>query len=140
MRRGAVAVAAACAVLGGALVGCGQSDEEEVASTLDDFAEAIREKDYQALCDDLFADDLVEQVRSVGLPCEVALRQGLGEVRGPTLTVGEVEVSQDAALAEVRTGAQGQQPSQDTVRLVREDGEWRVASLAAPQPQPPARP
>lgn len=129
--------AAATAAL---LAGCGgETPEDEVRGTLDRFAEAIGDKDYQTLCDDLFASDLVEQVRSVGLPCEVALRRGLGEVRSPQLTVGAVEVSGDQALAEVRTSARDQQPSQDQIRLVREEGGWRVASLAAPQPQPPAR-
>jgi hypothetical protein len=133
MRAAALLLAAAAV----GLAACGDSDEEKVRDTLDRFATATREKDYQALCDDLFARALVRQVRSVGLPCEVALRTGLGQVRRPTLTVRSVEVNDDGALARVRTGAAGQKPSEDTVRLVKEDDDWRVASLAAPQPQPP---
>lgn len=117
--------------------GCGESPEKQIRATLDRFAAATRAKDYQRLCDDLFSSKLVAQVRSVGLPCEVALRMGLGEVRRPSLVVRRVQVSGDKALARVRTAAVGQQPSEDTVELVREKGDWRIASLARPQPQPP---
>jgi hypothetical protein len=49
-----------------------------------------------------------------------------------------IEIVDDEALARVRTTAEGQEPSQDAVRLVKQDGDWRVASLSAAQPQPPA--
>src|SRR3712207_8007350 len=45
------------------------------------------DKDYQRLCDRLLARQLIEEVTSVGLPCEVALRQGLQDVREPRLTI-----------------------------------------------------
>ena len=35
----------------------------------------------------------------------------------------------DTATAEVRSSAEGQRPSEDTVELVRVDGRWRIASL-----------
>lgn len=123
--------------LAAGLTACGTSDREQVRSTLERFQQATLDKDYQELCDDVFANRLVEQVRSIGLPCEVALKRGLGDLREPTLTIEGIEVADDEALARVRSGAAGQRPSEDTIRLVKEDGEWHVASLAAPQPQPP---
>src|SRR5688572_10880230 len=38
--------------------------EEQVRETLDRYAQATREKDYQTLCDDLYASDLVERSRA----------------------------------------------------------------------------
>lgn len=105
---------------------------------MQDFATAIAEEDYTGLCDDVLAADLVESVRSVGLDCPVALGLALEEVQAPSLEIVGIEIVDDEALARVRTTAEGQEPSQDAVRLVKQDGDWRVASLSAAQPQPPA--
>ena len=110
----------------------GQNDSEAVSETLEQYAEATRDKDYQTICDDLYAEDLVERVRAAGLPCEVALRTGLEDRQNPRLEVLGVEVYGDQALARVRSTAGGEVPSTDLVRLVKEDGDWRVASLSEP--------
>jgi hypothetical protein len=114
------------------LVGCGgrgPTPEEQVRSTVTEFGRATAAKDYQALCDRLLAPSLVEEVESIGLPCEVALRQGLGEVREPRLTIGRVQVQEDKASAEIRTSAAGEEPSRDTLELVNLDGTWKISSL-----------
>ena len=73
---------AAVLAVSGLFVGCGggPSDTEQVHDTVEAFGEATAAKDYQRLCDDLLAPKLVEKVESAGLPCELALKQGLGEV------------------------------------------------------------
>jgi hypothetical protein len=106
----------------------GPNSEKQVRATLDRYAKASRDKDYQTLCDDLLADDLVERIRSAGLPCEVALRTGLQDRRNPTLTVLGVEVNGDQALARVNGSAAGEVPATSTYRLVREDGDWKIAT------------
>lgn len=103
---------------------------EEVRETLDRYAAATREKDYQTLCDELLASDLVQRIRSAGLPCEVALRTGLEDRQNPQLAVSRVEVTGDTANARVRSTAGGEVPSVDTVRLVKQDEGWRVSSLS----------
>jgi ketosteroid isomerase-like protein len=110
----------------------GPNDNEAVSKTLDDYAAATRDKDYQTICDNLYAKDLVDRVRAAGLPCEVALRTGLEDRQNPRLQVLGVEVNGDQALARVRSTAGGEVPSTDLVRLIKEDGEWRVASLSEP--------
>ena len=132
------ALAAALALLA---TGCGGEDapsaEEQVRATLADFGRATAAKDYGRLCTRILAPALVEQVTAIGLPCPVALRQGLGEVREPRLTVGGVRVTGDTATADISSSARGQQPSRDTVELQRVNGSWRVSSLAG-QPTAPA--
>jgi hypothetical protein len=127
VRRPFVAV---LAVLG-AVCGCGggPSDSERVHDAVEAFGKASAAKDYQQLCDDLLAPKLVEEVESSGLPCEVALKQGLGDVSSPRLTIGKVTVSGDSATADVQSSAAGQPPSRDTLQLVRVDDSWRIASL-----------
>ena len=136
MRRMAAALAAALA-----LAGCGDSgptDEEQVRSTLTAFSRATAAKDYQALCDRLLAPSLIADLKKIGLPCEIALQQGLGDVRQPRLIVGAVKVDGKKASAEVRTSAQGQAPSSDTIELERTEDGWRIASLASPSEPGPA--
>ena len=114
------------------LAGCGDggpTPEEQVRATVTDFGRATAAKDYQTLCDRLLAPSLVEDVESIGLPCEVALRQGLGGVREPRLTIGRIQVNDDRASAEVRTSASGEEPSKDTLELVNLDGTWKISSL-----------
>jgi hypothetical protein len=114
--------------------GCGDSGptpEEQVRSTVADFGRATEAKDYQALCDRLLSPELVEEVESIGLPCEAAMRQALEEVREPRLTIGRVEVDGERASADVRTTAAGQEPSRDTLQLILVNEAWRISSLGS---------
>ena len=90
------------------LAGCGDAGptpEEQARSAVTEFGRATVAKDYRALCDRILAPALVEQVSSIGLPCQVALKQGLGSVRDPRLTIGRVQVDGEKASVEVRTAA-----------------------------------
>ena len=127
------------AALAASATACGKSDEEKVRDSLRRFETATAEKDYRALCGDVLARDLVTKLRSVGLPCELALRRALGPVQAPKLTIGKIRVTGDTALARVTSTARGQQPSQDTIRLVKQGDEWRVSSLSGAQPPTPPR-
>jgi hypothetical protein len=128
----AVGVIAVVVVLAVIALRPGPDAQEQVRETLDRYTEATRDKDYQTLCDDLYASDLVERIRSAGLPCEVALRTGLEERKNPQLRILALEVNGDQSLARVRSTAVGEVPSVDTIRLVKEGENWRVASLAEP--------
>ena len=114
------------------LAGCGESGptaEEQVRSTVAEFGRATAAKDYAALCDHILAPELIEDVESIGLPCERALSQGLGDVEDPRLTIGRIVIRDDEASAEIRTSAAGEEPSQDTLELVNLDGAWKISSL-----------
>jgi hypothetical protein len=131
----------ALAALAVAFAGCGDSGptaEEQVRATLTDFTRATAAKDYHALCDRLLAPSLISDLKKIGLPCEIALQQGLGDVRQPRLIVGQVTVKGKTAVAEVRTTAEGEPPSKDTVELERTDAGWRIASLSTPSEPGPA--
>ena len=121
----------AVSLVAASLSGCGggPSDTEQVQAAVEAFGRASAAKDYQGLCDRLLAPDLVQEVEEAGLPCEVALRQGLGDVQAPTLTIGAITVDDDKATAQVNSAAQGQPPSRDTLQLERVGDTWRIASL-----------
>jgi hypothetical protein len=120
------------ALLSFAAAGCGESgpsDETQIRTALAEFQRATAAKDYTALCERVLAPALIDTVEQIGLPCETALEKGFEDVRNPRISVGAVSVAGDAATAQVRSSAAGQQPSEDTVRLVRVGDGWRVASL-----------
>jgi Putative lumazine-binding len=116
---------------GVALAGCGSgpTDEEQVRDTVDAFSKATAAKDYDKLCKQLLAPKLLEQMEQAGLPCEVALSKGLGDVKDPKVTIGQITVSGDSATADVQTSATGEQPSRDKLKLSKIAGRWRIASL-----------
>jgi hypothetical protein len=122
---------AALLALAGLLCACGggPSDTERVYAVVAAFGKATAAKDYQRLCDRLLAPKLVSEVEAQGLPCEVALKQGLGEVKAPKLTIGQIEVRDDKATADVLSSAAGEPPSRDTLELVRVSDAWHIASL-----------
>jgi hypothetical protein len=112
--------------------GCGRAPTEQsrVRAVLDRLVKATADRDFRRLCDDVLAQSLVRQVEATGVPCADALRAGLGGVRQPRLTVRALRVRGKRAYATVHTTATGQRPSDDTVRLDKTDGEWRVTALA----------
>jgi hypothetical protein len=116
------------------VAGCGDqgpTPEEQVRSAVAEFGRATAAKDYQTLCDDLLSPTLIDDVEAVGLPCEVALREGLADVREPRLTIGRIQIEGERATAEVSTAAAGQRPSRDTLRLESVSGVWKIASLGS---------
>jgi hypothetical protein len=116
------------------LAGCGDAGptpEEQVRTTVGDFGRATAAKDYGTLCDRILAPQLIDKVTQVGLPCESALRAGLGQVKDPHLTIGRVSVDGDQASAEIRTSAAGEEPSADTLKLVNVNGTWKISSLGS---------
>jgi hypothetical protein len=116
------------------LAGCGDTGptpEQQVRTTVSDFGRATADKDYKALCDRILAPKLIEDVTSIGLSCEAALKRGLGNVKEPRLTIGRVEIDGDQASAEIRSSASGQEPSKDTLKLVKINGTWKISSLGS---------
>jgi ketosteroid isomerase-like protein len=117
--------------------GCGASSpDDEVRSTVEGFAAAIADRDYQALCDRYFSTPLVTGLERAGLPCEAAIRPQIGTTRKPTLEIRSIAVTGDRARVRVHTEAANQPPSDDTLALARERDGWRIASLAEAGPQP----
>lgn len=127
VRRPLVALVVAATALAGC--GDGPSDEQQVRTAVQAFGDATAAKDYQRLCDRLLAPRLVDKIKQAGLPCEVALQKGLGDVEDPKLTIGKIAVDGDSATADVRTSARGQPPSRDTLKLTKVGGRWKIASL-----------
>jgi hypothetical protein len=123
------------------LAACGKERATEaVHKTVDRFGKAVADHDYQELCDDLLAANLIDALEARGVPCELALKTGFGGAKDPKIAVKTVAVNGDRALVSIHSTADNQPPSDDTLNLVKEDGKWKVSSLARPEPQPPTQP
>jgi hypothetical protein len=130
LHLGAAAIAAVLA-----LTSCGSDhDARDVRRTVDRFGAATARKDYATLCRDLLSRQIVSRLAAIGLPCTVALERALGDVQQPRVRVRAVSVKGNTALARVDSGAAGQAPSTDTIRLVRQGDSWRIASLSSEVP------
>jgi len=132
----AAAVAATLAIAVSA-AGCGTSDEHKVRDTLARYQRATARQDYDALCNGVLARSLISRLAQVGLPCDQALRIGLGTVRNPRLEILRIRITGVLALALVRSSATGQPTSTDTIRLTKDGGKWRISSLSGAQPPAP---
>jgi len=136
--RRTVALACLALVPASLLGGCGESDEDQVRNTVADFAQATKDRDFKEMCNDLLSQQLVKRLQTIGLSCEQVLeRSTANQVLSPSITVEKVKVRGDVALAQVQTTAVGEKPSTDTLRLVKEDGDWRISSLSGAQPPAP---
>jgi hypothetical protein len=64
-----------------------------------------------------------------GDSCSDLLYQRARGVRHPRIRIRSIEIQGDQALVQVRTTATGQAPTSNVIRLVRENGSFRVLSL-----------
>ncbi|MGX6447687.1 Rv0361 family membrane protein [Patulibacter sp. S7RM1-6] len=133
------AVAAAAAVL--AVLSWRTDDHDRVRATVERFAAAVQDRDYDGICRDLLAPSLRSSLDAIDLPCAQALRIGFASVRDPRLTITNVTVVDASATAAVRTTAAGQAPSDDVLALRKDGDAWRITALGAPTTAPtPAGP
>ena len=99
--------------------------------TLTRFGRAVAGRDYRAGCAQLLAPTLAEKLTEIGLPCEIGLARGFGTAQNPRLSVRAVRVQGSTGSALVHSTATNQPPSDDTIGLIKLNGAWRIASLAA---------
>jgi hypothetical protein len=133
--RPSAAALAACAALAGCSLGGDEEPEpiagtpKEIAATVQELERASRARDWDAICDDLFS--AAARDRAGGRDCARLLRETAGDVRRPEIRLLSIDIEKDRARARVRTRSAGQAPAEDTVVLVREQGEWRIEALTA---------
>jgi hypothetical protein len=102
-------------------------DAKRVASVIERLEKATARRDFTTICDDVFAAATRRQAG--GDQCPDVLGQRARGVRRPRIRIQAIEVRGDQAQVRVRTTATGQAPTADLIRLVREDGSFRVLSL-----------
>ena len=123
------------------LAACGKErPTQAVRKSVEHFGKDVAKQDYNDLCKNVLAANLISALEGSGVPCELALKTGFSGVKDPKLAIKSIAVNGDRALANVHSTASNQPASDDTLSLIKEKGKWRISSLAKPEPQPPQRP
>ena len=117
--------------------GCGGGDDakpkrisgpaKDVASVIKRLETATAKRDFTTICDAVLAAATKKQAG--GDQCPSVLEQRARGVARPRIRIKAIEIEGERARARVRTTATGQAATTDVIRLVRENGGFRVLSL-----------
>jgi hypothetical protein len=123
-------------VAAGFVTGCGSSGsnsatnfsgvKNDVAGTVEDLESAARKSDQGQICTNLLASSLIGTLRSTGKSCDSAVSDALDDADTFDMTVKSVSVSGTTATAVVKSK---EKSTEDTFKLVKEGGRWKIASL-----------
>ena len=100
---------------------------KQAAQIIERLEKATAAGDFTTICDDLFATST--RKLAGGDQCPDVLEQRARGVKRPRIRIKAIEVQGDQAAVRVRTTAVGQAATSDVIRLVRENGQYRVLSL-----------
>jgi hypothetical protein len=101
--------------------------DAEVASLVDDFANAGRDGDGTAICEEFLTPDLVATIEDqAGQGCPSEFQEELEEDEYE-LEIDSLEVEEDAATV----GVTDQEDRSTVINAERADGEWRIASFTS---------
>jgi hypothetical protein len=81
------------------------------------------------MCDDLLAKQLIDNLRRVGYPCEIALQRGFADVEKPTIAVTRIKVDGDTARRSRAPTRPTRSPHEDTIKLAKETASGRSSTL-----------
>lgn len=127
--------AAVCALVIG-LAGCGGGSDDNAAGDLAQEAGAvvkqlersIQEGDFDRVCSELLSAEVRRQAG--GGECPAMLERTAAGVKRPRIQVKAIKIEGAMAAVDVVTVAKGQAPAEDTIRLVRENGAYRISQLS----------
>jgi len=120
--------------LGAALAGCGatpssagdfEGDQKAVADAIEEIQSAAQRREADRLCRDLLSRRLRDGIAAGGTSCDSEVGKATEDADAYELEVQKVNVTGTTASATVK-GEAGDRDVTRTVRLVKEDGRWRV--------------
>jgi hypothetical protein len=103
--------------------------KKDVAKAVEDLEAAARKSDESKICTNLLSSELIGTIRAAGQSCTQAISHALDDADTFDLTVKSVTVSGNTATAVVES--KKKTPKQDTFKLVKEGGGWKIGSLGA---------
>jgi hypothetical protein len=113
-----------------ALAGCGpfggQSEEDKASDTVTELIDARNDGDFAKVCD-LIAADQLAKFEQAGTTCAQALPKLAQTASTTTIRVDDVRVSGDRATVDATISRRGQGGQAQTILLVKEGGDWKVA-------------
>jgi predicted lipid-binding transport protein (Tim44 family) len=117
------------------LAGCGGGgdDREKAQQAVRDFVAATREKDADAFCDELVTQEFLEQATgATGDQATQSCKREFDSLTGVDVKVVRIvrtQVDDDTARV-TAVLARGGEELRQTLRLKKEDGDWKLAGSA----------
>ncbi len=127
---------ALCAVIV-TLAGCmGDDDDDpdagglarEASAVIEQLERSIAAGEFERICSELLSAEVRRQAG--GGECPAMLERTSAGVKRPRIEVKEIKIEGATATVDVVTVAEGQARAEDTIRLVREAGGYRISSLS----------
>jgi hypothetical protein len=125
MRRPLTSLLLAAALA--ALVGCGESDQEQAREVVQDYVEARNAGDSETACD-LFSDDFKQSLGTEDCAAFIE-EQSAGADGEEELRIVDVRVRDDRAMADIDVVRPQQGPIRIGLTLERQDGDWKITAL-----------
>jgi hypothetical protein len=119
------------------LASCGGGDDEdqdagglarEAAAVIEQLERSIAAGEFDRICAELFSAEVRRQAG--GGDCPAMLERTSAGVKRPRIEVKDIKIEGANAIVDVVTVAEGQARVEDTIRLVREAGAYRISSLS----------
>ncbi|HWX44306.1 MAG TPA: hypothetical protein VNY52_03180 [Solirubrobacteraceae bacterium] len=105
-----------------------KGEAQAVAQRISDLQSDVTAASEQKLCNQDFARAVRARLNTGGGNCQQAVKRQIGSIDGYEVTVEKVAVSGATATAIVKSTWSGKL-GLATLRLVKEGGSWRIASL-----------
>lgn len=102
---------------------------KDVVTTVDQFESALAGRDWVGICNRLYAKKA--RAAAGGVHCPSALAQSAGGLRDPHVRIVSVVVRGQSATVTVAASVNGKPPVTDAIQLVREGGQYRIASAGS---------
>lgn len=103
-------------------------EEAKVAGVVSDLADDGSKRKPDAICNDLLASSLQQQIASAGSKCVTEMRKAIEDADGFDLKVADVSVDGKRARAQVKSTGKADAVTR-TFAFVAEGGKWRISSF-----------
>jgi len=100
----------------------------EAAAVVEQLERSIAAGEFERICSELLSAEVRRQAG--GGECPAMLERTSAGVKRPRIEVNEIRIEGATAAVDVVTVAEGQARVEDTIRLVREAGAYRISSLS----------
>jgi hypothetical protein len=121
------ALAAGCTG-GASSAGDFQGEEQNVAEVVEDLQSAGETGDARAICEDILATSLSDQIKAAGSTCEQEIEKAIEDADDFDLDVEDVTIQGDRATVKVK-GGDGGADEVRTFEFEREGASWRATDL-----------
>src|SRR5947209_8226034 len=101
----------------------------DAVATVQAFQQAISDRDYQKICDQLFTTNARDA--SGGGNCAAVLAENGARIQNPQVQIRSVVLRGNLANVSVVAQVKGGPPVTDTIRLVRQKGGYRIVSAGS---------